>query len=253
MSAVMRTVRITTTTENRRISSIIRWSITERIHLGGVGVVPGDGFYDVGSPFSWRDHFLETYTVKFDLTNHFTEKNKFKAGIEMNFQNLQMIDISQPWIKPLGINNDIYQVSPAYGAMYAQENIAISGMVLNFGLRFDYWFPGKFVDDAVSNPNVRLPSEDIRTKYIEQTSSLFGRRWKGRISPRLGISHPVSDNQTLFFSYGHFSKLPRPTYVYSKLTESSAKSSSQTIGNPNLNPETTVAYELGLTESDHGE
>jgi outer membrane receptor protein involved in Fe transport len=222
--------------------------------LGGVGVVPGDGFYDVGSPFSWRDHFLETYTMKFDLTNHFTEKNKFKAGIEMNFQNLQMIDISQPWIKPLGINNDIYQVSPAYGAMYAQENIAISGMVLNFGLRFDYWFPGKFVDDAVSNPNVRLPSEDIRTKYIEQTSSLFGRRWKGRISPRLGISHPVSDNQTLFFSYGHFSKLPRPTYVYSKLTESSARSSSQTIGNPNLNPETTVAYELGLrnqiTEND---
>lgn len=222
--------------------------------LGGIGVIPGDGYYDVGSPFSWRDHFLETFTVKMDFTNHFSEKNKFKTGIEMNFQNLQMIDISQPWIKPLGINNDIYQVSPAYGAFYAQENISISGMVLNFGLRFDYWFPGKFVDDAIENPNVRLPSEDIRSQYKDQTSSLFGRRWKGRLSPRLGISHPVSDNQTLFFSYGHFSKLPRPTYVYSKLTESSARSSSQTIGNPNLNPETTVAYELGLrnqiTEND---
>ncbi|MFZ4619357.1 MAG: TonB-dependent receptor [Bacteroidota bacterium] len=222
--------------------------------LGNVGVIPGDGFYDVGSPFSWRDHYLETYTVKFDFTNHFTEKNKFKTGVEMNFQNLQMVDISQPWIKPLGINNDIYQVSPAYGAFYAQDNIAISGMVLNFGLRFDYWFPGKFVDDAVANPNVKLPSDDIRKQYQDQTSMLFGRHWKGRLSPRLGISHPVSDNQTLFFSYGHFSKLPRPTYVYSKLTESSAKSSSQTIGNPNLNPETTVAYELGLrnqiTEND---
>lgn len=222
--------------------------------LGGIGVIPGDGFYDVGSPFSWRDHFLETYTVKLDVTNHFTEKNKFKTGVEMNFQNLQMIDISQPWIKPLGINNDIYQVSPAYGAIYAQDNISISGMVLNFGLRFDYWFPGKFVDDAVENTNVRLPSDDIRTQYKDQTSLLFGRRWKGRLSPRLGISHPVSDNQTLFFSYGHFSKLPRPTYVYSKLTESSARSSSQTIGNPNLNPETTVAYELGIrnqiTEND---
>lgn len=222
--------------------------------LGGIGVIPGDGFYDVGSPFSWRDHFLETYTVKGDLTNHFTEKNKFKTGIEMNFQNLQMVDISQPWIKPLGINNDIYRVSPAYGAMYAQDNISISGMVLNFGLRFDYWFPGKFVDEAIDNPNVQLASEDIRRQYKDQTSLFFGRRWKGRISPRLGISHPVSDNQTLFFSYGHFSKLPRPTYVYSKLTESSAKSSAQTIGNPNLNPETTVAYELGLrnqiTEND---
>jgi outer membrane receptor protein involved in Fe transport len=48
--------------------------------------------------------------------------------------------------------------------------------------------------------------------------------------------------------------LPKPTYVYSKLTESSARSTIQTIGNPNLNPETTVAYELGLrnqiTEND---
>jgi len=225
-----------------------------RDSLGSVGVIPGDGFYDVGGPFTWRDHFLETYTFKFDFTNNFTEKNKFKSGIEMNFQNLQMADIFEPWVKPLGLNNDIYQVSPAYGALYAQNNISISGMILNLGLRFDYWFPGKFVDDAIYNPEVQLPSDEIRAKYKEQTSVLFGRRWKGRLSPRVGISHPVSDNQTLFFSYGHFSKLPKPTYVYSKLTASSAKSSLQTIGNPNLNPETTVAYELGIrnqiTEND---
>jgi outer membrane receptor protein involved in Fe transport len=75
---------------------------------------------------------------------------------------------------------------------------------------------------------------------------LFGRRWKGRISPRIGISHPVSDNQMLFFSYGHFSKLPKPQFVYAKLSPSSAQSTFQKFGNPNLNPETTVAYELGL-------
>lgn len=211
-----------------------------------IGVIPGDGFYDVGSPSIWRDHYLDDISVKADLTNNFTERNKFKTGIEMHFQNFQMVDIESPWIKPLGLNNDIYNVSPASGAMYAQDNITISGMVLNFGMRFDYWFPGKFVDDAVNNPDVKLASDDIRQKYIDQTYSFFGRRWKGRLSPRLGISHPVSDNQTLFFSYGHFSKLPRPTYVYSKLTESSAQSTQQTIGNPNLNPETTVAYELGL-------
>ncbi|MCX6136000.1 MAG: TonB-dependent receptor [Ignavibacteriales bacterium] len=220
----------------------------------GVGVIPGDGFYDVGNPSSWRDHYLETYMFKVDFTNNFSEKNKFKTGIEMNFQNLQMADISQPWIKPLGINNDIYSVSPAYGSMYAQDNITISGMILNFGLRFDYWFPGKYVDDAINDPTTQLASDDIRDQYKSQTNMLFGRHWKGSLSPRLGISHPVSDNQTLFFSYGHFSKLPKPTYVYSKLTGSSAKSSAQTIGNPNLNPETTVAYELGLrnqiTEND---
>jgi outer membrane receptor protein involved in Fe transport len=50
----------------------------------------------------------------------------------------------------------------------------------------------------------------------------------------------------LFFSYGHFSKRPKPQFVYAKIQNVSSKSSFQKFGNPNLNPETTVSYELGL-------
>jgi outer membrane receptor protein involved in Fe transport len=120
-------------------------------------------------------------------------------------------------------------------------------MILNFGLRLDYWFPGKFVDDAVRDTNVITIPDEVRDSYYEDTFAWFGdRRFKARLSPRLGISHPISDYQTLFFSYGHFSKWPRPQFVYAKLTPASAQSSFQRFGNPNLNPETTVAYELGL-------
>ena len=212
-----------------------------------IGVIPGDGFYDIGNPTRWRDHYLSEYTFKGDLTNNFTEKHKFKSGLEMRFQSMQMIDLVSPWFKPLGLNYDIYQVKPAQGALYAQDNIVLKGMILNFGLRFDYWFPGNFVDSTLglSSDSINV-SPQIQKAYFDQTYNLFGRRWKARISPRLGISHPVSDNQTLFFSYGHFSKLPRPQFVYSKLARTSAKSTFQTIGNPNLNPETTVSYELGL-------
>ena len=46
------------------------------------------------------------------------------------------------------------------GSLYAQDNINLSGMILNFGLRLDYWFPGKYVDDTVSNPDVvTIPDE----------------------------------------------------------------------------------------------
>ncbi|MBI5475200.1 MAG: TonB-dependent receptor [Ignavibacteriales bacterium] len=212
-----------------------------------IGVIPGDGFYDLGNPTGWRDHYLSEYTFKGDLTNHFTEKHKFKTGVEMRFQSMQMVDLVAPWYKPLGLNYDIYKVNPAQGALYAQDNIVLKGMILNFGLRFDYWFPGKFVDSTLSLPSDSINvSPQIQQAYFDQTYNLFGRHWKARISPRLGISHPVSDNQTLFFSYGHFSKLPRPQFIYSKLARTSAKSTFQTIGNPNLNPETTVSYELGL-------
>ena len=211
-----------------------------------VGVVPGDGFYDVGSPTVWTDHFMDEYTVKFDLTNFFTEKNKFKAGIEAKFENMQMIDMLDPWVKPLGYDSDIYSVKTAQGALYAQDNIAMSGMILNFGLRLDYWMPGKYVDDIASDTSSNvIISQGLREQYLHDTFSLFGRRFKARLSPRLGISHPISDNQSLFFSYGHFSKFPRPQFVYAKLNRTSVRSSLP-VGNPDLNPETSVQYELGI-------
>ncbi len=212
-----------------------------------VGVIPGDGFWDVGNHTTWHDHYIEEFSLKGDVTSFFDEKNKFKAGFNMVFQEMQLMDIYRPWIGELGLNNDFYKVHPARGSFYAQDNINFSGMILNFGLRLDYWFPGKYVDDAIRNPDVITIPDEIRDRYYEDTFAWFGdRRFKARLSPRLGISHPVSDNQILFFSYGHFNKWPRPQFVYAKLSPTNAQSSFQRFGNPNLNPETTVAYELGI-------
>lgn len=212
-----------------------------------IGVIPGDGFWDVGNPYTWHDHHYDEVSFRGDLTSFFDEKNKFKAGFSLSITEMQLLDIYKPWIGTLGLNNDYYKVYPATGSFYAQDNINFSGMILNFGLRMDYWFPGKYVDDAVDNPDVITIPDQIRKEYKDNSYGWFGnRRFKARLSPRLGISHPISDNQVLFFSYGHFSKWPKPQFVYAKLNPTSAKSSFQKFGNPNLNPETTVAYELGL-------
>ena len=217
-------------------------------------VIPGDGFWDYGNSYTWHDHYVEDYTLKFDISSHRSNRHKIKGGIEMTYREMQLIDIYKPWFGELGLNNDIYKVHPNFGAVYIQDNIAFRGLVANLGIRFDYWFPGEYVDKAVKNPDIVTISDATREKYLENTYSLLGYRWKGRLSPRIGISHPVNDNQMLFFSYGHFSKLPRPQFVYAKLGEYSSRSTFQKFGNPNLNPETTVAYELGLkhkfTEND---
>ena len=211
-----------------------------------ISVIPGDGFWDYGNAFTWHDHFVDEWTLKLDLTSLRGTQHKFKTGLEMSYADMQLIDIYKPWFGGLGLNNDLYRVFPNYGAFYVQDNITFKGLIANLGVRFDYWFPGKFVEDAVNNPDIVTISEETRRRFKQDTFNFFGRRWKGRLSPRVGISHPVSDNQMLFFSYGHFSKRPKPQFVYAKLGKTSAKSTFQKFGNPNLNPETTVAYELGL-------
>ena len=220
-----------------------------------VSVFPGDGFWDFGDDLTWHDHYVEEYTLKFDITRHFgNNAHQFKAGFENSFAEMQMIDISKPWFGGLGLNNDIYKVNPAYGNIYAQDQLKFKGLIANVGVRWDYWFPGKFVEDAVDDPEIVTISDQTREQFKKDTSALFGRRFRSRLSPRIGISHPISDNQMLFFSYGHFSKRPKPQFIYAKLGENSAKSSFQKFGNPNLNYETTVAYEFGLrhkfTEND---
>ena len=70
-------------------------------------------------------HYVEEFSVRGDLTNFFDEKNKFKAGFNFQFQQMQVIDIYKPWIGELGLNNDIYKVYPALGSLYAQDNICL--------------------------------------------------------------------------------------------------------------------------------
>ncbi|MBL7073950.1 TonB-dependent receptor [candidate division KSB1 bacterium] len=217
-------------------------------------VYPGDGFYDYGDGKTWHDHYVEAVSVKGDVVSVVSDQHHLKGGMEATYQSMQLIDIYAPWFGDYGLNNDIYRVCPNFGSAYLQDKINYKGLIANLGLRLDYWFPGKYVEDAVNNPGVETITEATRRAFKEDTFKLFGRKGKGRLSPRIGLSHPISDHQVLFLSYGHFSKWPKPQFVYAKLGVNTAKTDYQKFGNPNLNPETTVAYEMGLkhrfTEND---
>lgn len=219
-----------------------------------LGIIPGDGFYDIGNGSIWREHFINELTFRGDATTYLAEKNSIKAGAELRIQKLQQAEIYAPWLGSLGLNNDIFATTAYVGALYVQNNISLKGLVLNYGARLDLWAPGELADAAIENPDIPTVPDAQRENYRNTTFDMFGRRWKARLSPRLGVSHPVTDNQTLFFNYGHFNKLPRPQFVYAKLAPQAANSSFQRFGNPDLNPETTIAYELGLknqiTEND---
>ncbi len=86
---------------------------------------------------------------------------------------------------------------------------------------------------------------DMAQEFEEDTYRALSRNWKMRISPRLGLSFPVTERDKFFFNYGHFSQWPRFAYVYPQL-EATAATEVQLLGNPNLDPKVTIEYETGV-------
>ncbi|MDZ7723948.1 MAG: TonB-dependent receptor [candidate division KSB1 bacterium] len=214
---------------------------------GNIQTRYGDGFWDTGDAENWYDYFSDNYQLKANITTQPNDRHQIKFGLHSRYTDMQVIDINAPWYGETGLgrNHDFFRVYPNDGAFYIQDRITYSGMIVNIGLRYDYWFPGEYVDNAVRDPETVIITEQARKKYNNETFELFGMRGKSHLSPRLGISHPVTDNDVLYLYYGHFSQKPKGQYVYAKL-KSTSEATYQLFGNPNLDPTTTVAYELGL-------
>jgi hypothetical protein len=68
-----------------------------------------------------------------------------------------------------------------------------------------------------------------------------------KVSPRLGISHPITESSKLYFNYGHFQSEPASSYRFRIQRESNGLVTH--IGNPNMIFEQTIAYELGYSQS----
>ena len=224
---------------------------------GEIEVRFGDGYYETGDNGNFHDHYSNSILLDGQITSQVNERHQVKGGFEFNYSELQMLDINDPWVddaSSLGRNYDMYRVYPSAGAFYVQDKIEYKGMIANVGLRLDYWFPGEYVVDALNNPSDAVLNTPglaelqaaTRDLYYDETFGVFGQRCKAHLSPRLGISHPVTDKDMLFFSYGHFSQRPQKSnYVYAHL-KSQSQATYQLFGNPNLNPSVTVAYELGI-------
>jgi len=203
-----------------------------------------------GSADRWHDHYSESWTLKSAYSFMGAGNNKFKTGFDLSFTEMQLIDLQSGLGNPppgkLGIKEDIFRAHPITAAAYFQDTLEYRGLIVNAGLRADVWAPGREVENVMANHEDYLfIYEDMAQEFYDNTFSVFGRRWKMRMSPRIGLSFPVTERDKFFFNYGHFSQWPRFAYVYPQL-EAQTASEVQLLGNPNLDPKVTVEYETGI-------
>jgi outer membrane receptor protein involved in Fe transport len=232
---------------------------------------PGDSVVYVNAPIGlynnggiatlWHDHFAEEYTIKIKTTYQPRSTAHFWIyGWEHRMAHYQWIDVIRPWVgapirldngqvfasNRIGSSNDIWRVRPVIGGIFFEDRIRYKGIVVSMGARLWYWAPGRFVDEAIRNPQAPI-LDAVREAYQRQTIPILGLRYKVRLLPRLRVSFPVTDNHVLFFNYSHAARLPHPRFVYAGLDPVyQDRSFLANLGNPNLNPEVNVGYEIGL-------
>ena len=223
--------------------------------------LPSGFFNNGGIATLWHSHYFEEYTVKAqgNLVSA-NSMNKLSFGFEAKIQEMQWIDIIRPWVGAplplanggesqtfrLGQQSDIWKVNPQRGGIFITDQIKYKGLIASVGGRFEYWAPGKYVDDAIDNPRAPIRDE-VRKSYKENSTKIGDLRYKFRFLPKVSASFPIRENQMLYFNYGHTTILPHPSFIYPGLNPFyQDRSTIANVGNPDLNPEVDISYEIGL-------
>ncbi|MFB0517331.1 MAG: carboxypeptidase regulatory-like domain-containing protein [Candidatus Neomarinimicrobiota bacterium] len=142
---------------------------------------------------------------------------------------------------------------PVFMAGYLQDKIEFNDLVINLGLRFDYFDtddrtlirPDSVTVDETSAMILDVESEDCQWKDMKPFTE---------ISPRIGFSFPVTDRTVFYLGYGKFIQVTELNNVYWNAYEQSRQiyQGGYYYGNVavgfGLEPIRTTSYEVGFRQ-----
>ncbi len=188
-------------------------------------------FYGYGDYRYFLMHWADVWTVKGDLTHNVGRVHEFKTGVELRQNYLSRRYNSLPTSPNPFV--DSYDVSPLNLSVFVQDRMDFEDLVVRVGLRYDYLDPR--VDKRLNPENV-------------EDTTMVAAKLKHKVSPRLGVSFPITERTKFRFSYGHFFQTPAYRYLFDDITAAAYARGNQIIGNPDLLAQQTIAYELGLEQ-----
>ena len=214
-----------------------------------------DALRQLGGNFSFfrggaiLDHFrrqTQSLVTRADFTSQVTRMHLVKTGVEFRRHRLEVDDFdvrnnsetgNQPAIPEAGTPAHVqYEEQPLEASAYVQDKMEFDYLIVNAGARLDYFDARGDVLEDFGRP---INSARLSTSP------------KWQISPRIGLAYPMSDRGVVHVSYGHFFQMPPFEYLYTNpdYIYSPEDGLSRAFGFPDLEPQQTVAYEIGLQQA----
>jgi len=179
---------------------------------------------DYDPTYSYRRSAYNSITSS--IVAQLNKSNQLKAGFEYRNYSTDW-DFKQFYNdRPYG---EQYSNRPTYASFFIEDKLEYETVVINLGLRYHY----RNADIAYN-----YTPENIVATYKDADS-------KARLSPRLGVSFPISEKSIIHFNYGTYYQAPKFSHLYTNL-HGETGSGLPLFGNPDLEPEETISYELGV-------
>ena len=177
-----------------------------------------------------------TYILKADLTSKKWESHKFKTGIQAIYNDLDeelrvypsRLRLLEDGTYVQGLSVNVFHNFNPEASYYIQDKWEYQGMVVNAGLRVDFFSPG-------NNTDIKIRSSEINPNV---------EKYKFQISPRIGFAFPITDKDKFHFHYGRFTQWPSRSYLFQT---QDLIGWGGILGNPNLNEELTISYQAGVS------
>lgn len=193
----------------------------------------------------WQEETKENVgLIKFDVVGQLTAKHLLKTGFDYQYYDLESQGTRFTAVPLRGVENSIgftkavnnFRYRPNFFALYIQDKFEFSGITANFGVRYDVFAP------QISIEQIPQEFQQFQAR-VNAPSSNKDAETHSPLSPRLGISIPLSDNERLHLNYGWYYQMPPLYYLYSN-AEHKLTGYWPIIGNVNLEPIKTVSSEF---------
>lgn len=216
---------------------------------------------------TWTKNNSESYQLKTDYTNQITKAHNIKTGFTFKVHDFYYENYAAESRSNRVNEMNVFEGNPYEGNFYVQDKIEYPGLVVNVGIRGDFFNQNRDAPKIMYDPlafQIETPGHDPGAPLgIPGTPEREKTELQFVLAPRIGISHPISERAVLHFVYGHFYQRPSwtkmfgfPFVNYTTSWDSVLNPYAKQLtfmdewqgyyGNPKLSYERTIQYELGI-------